>query len=131
MREDSRLEAIADYLETQGHGVIGRDIFVHFMPENVKAGVLLLDPIIGQEIDHYAPGYRNNGFLRLVVRSQTYTEGFERAKDVSEELNFERKQLVGIFMNYIRPRIEPVVFPNSKGDNLEFLVTFDVGYVIT
>lgn len=124
-----KLESIAEYLEGLGYGRRGKDIFALHMPEKATVGILLLNPLQGVPIDHELPGYRK-GHFTVIIRHSSYSDGKELAEQISNELTLLEKQLTDVLIKYVRPRTEPIAFPNSKGDNLEFAVTFDTAYIL-
>lgn len=124
-----KLESVANYLEGQGYGKIGRDIFAYRMPETVARGILLTTPQTGVEINHEMPCFFKSNFM-MVVRDTKIDEGLSLAATLSTVLTLEDKALDEVMVKYIRPRFEPVVFPSSKGDNFEVSVGFDASYYI-
>lgn len=124
------LESLAEYLEQKGYGKRGKDIFAFNMPAAAETGILLMNPLSGTPIDHYLPGYRKGRF-EIVVRALSYSDGFNLAQCLSDELTIVAEtEMTGMQVKNILPRHDPVVFPNSKGDNLEFSVAFDATYVL-
>lgn len=121
------LESIADYLEAEGYGTIGVDIFAYRMPEGATEGVLFTLPLVGVMIDHNMPGYYKSNFM-MVVRAARIDTGIARAEALSDALTLYDTTLTNVRVNHIRPRFEPVVFPSSQGDNFEVSVGFDASY---
>lgn len=119
---------IANYLESLGRGKIGRTIFVHHMPEEVSAGILILDSSNGATVNGYIPGYYS-GYFRVVVRENNYTDGFDLIHGITSDLTFERKTLGAVEFKKMIARYRPIVFPTSKGDLLEFSVILDATFV--
>lgn len=127
------LDALAAYIADSGLGVVtGRDktIFVYDMPEKVARGVLLKLPDDGVPIDHELPGYRKTGF-QVIVRDNDYVKGMKAANDISTALNLSNTTVGTMSCRFIRPKHEPIVFPVSQGDTLEFSVNFDATYSLT
>jgi len=123
------LAQVASILEQEGFGTPGVDIFIFFMPDDVEQGILLVDTIVGTRIDHELPGYRNGKF-QLIVRHQDYEEGMKLALDASEALTILETEYDDVIIKYLRPRTDPVAFPPSEGDNLEFAAVFDSAYIL-
>lgn len=119
---------IAQYLQDQGWGTIGSSVFVYNMPESVREGILVLGPESGTRIDHYLPDFRKTSF-QLIFRASDHGSGEEFAHRVSKSLTGDEIQMQGMYVKRIHPRHEPIVFPSSKGDLLEFSVNFDIVYV--
>ena len=124
------LQELANYLSDGGIVTQGKDLFIHNMPAKVDSGVLLRGKLTGTPINHELPGYRRTGF-QAVIRHTDYKEGFELAETVSSELTFKGGDTVlgSIVVKHILPKHEPVVFPVSEGDFLEFSVNFDAVYI--
>lgn len=125
-----KLDVLAQALEDALVGKIGRDIFVHFMPDQIVEGVLLLNSLSGAAIDHELPGYRRSTF-QVIVRHQDYDEGEALARTVAGILTMEYETFTGVTTRYVRPKHDPVVYPVSKGDNLEFSVNYEAVYILT
>lgn len=62
-------------------GTVGTDIFCHYMPSNVKSGVLLINPNTGIKIDHELQDFYFDAFT-IVVRSATITKTMEKANKI-------------------------------------------------
>jgi len=125
-----KLESVAEFLEDEGFGRRGTDIFAYHMPEEATTGILLLNPLSGTQIQHDLPGYRKGMFM-VVVRAADYQTGFALCSEISALLNMaETDKLADVLVKYIRPQHDPVVYPNSTGDNLEFAVAFETAYVL-
>ncbi|NQZ53219.1 MAG: hypothetical protein HRT93_03085 [Piscirickettsiaceae bacterium] len=126
-----KLEPIAGYLESKGIAFAGEDLFADHMPENVEEGVLLVSPLIGEQIDYDLPNYRKTSF-QVIVRHTDRKKGVALAEMVMEALTLGNTDaLTGISVKYMRPRHEPVIFPSSKGDYLEISVNYDTAYIRT
>lgn len=123
------LAPLAEYLELEDIAVAGKDLFLYQMPSTVSVGILLLTPLSGTEIDYYLPGYRKTTF-QVIVRHTDHVEGQALAELISATLTLANKQLTNMNVNYIRPKHEPVVYPVSEGDFLEFSVNYDANYVM-
>lgn len=135
-----RLEALAVYLQSQGHGTQGIDIFVDFIPDDVKLGTMLRSGLMATAIDYNLPNYRAKERFQLIVRSTNYPDGYARIADATAKLTIDDPfdpstlpagTVIGDFrFNFNRPRHEPLVYPLSVGNLIEFSVNFDCNYVI-
>lgn len=117
------IDDLADRLEKEGI----TNVYVHYMPEEITQGVLLLsndDPI-----DPEIPNYRPDASIQAVIRHTKHGPGFALANRVIGILTITGEQTANMMVNYCRPRHEPVVFPRSAGDLLEWSVNFDANYV--
>lgn len=123
------LMIIANRLESAGIGKKGKDIFVNMMPASVEQCVLIRQPLSGTKINHELPGYFQTSF-QLIVRSHGFENGEVLAKRVVSALTISMNEKVEdhLFM-YCRPKTEPVPYPLSNGNLIEFNVTFDTAFI--
>ncbi len=127
-----KLEPLAEWLECQGFGKRGKDIFVHHMPERASKGVLMTVPLVGQRTYPDLPDLRRSRF-QVIVRGYDYQEGLEKAWALQEALTWDDRAEVlndEIQIVHMFPRHDPIPFPYSKGDLLEIAVTFDAAYFL-
>ena len=126
------LETLAASLETAGVGVRGKSIFVNFMPEDCKVGIVLMQKMTGTMIDYELPNYRHGpatGF-QLIVRHSSNTKGLALINQAAAALTMVNTQMMDMWVNFSRPKHDPVVFPRSTGNLLEFSVNFEANYVL-
>lgn len=127
----SYLLNIAQHLDDSGVGSLtgrAKDIFVFQMPDSVNSGFLLKDAPLGTPIDHELPGYYTTEFY-AIVRATEHAKGEASANAMSTALTVNESGLVGgLAVNFIRPRIVPMVFPVSDGDYIELLVIYDINF---
>lgn len=120
------LDPIRDYLEEAIYTLTtGRTLFSYTMPPTVTRGVLLIPSQTGLEIDHEVGG-SSSGRFQVIVRSEDFDAGSNLAYLISKELTLLNKALTEYVVVYCRPRHQPVYFPRSEGDQIEFSVNFDV-----
>lgn len=124
------IDSLAGKVEAAGLGVLGSSLFVHVMPDDCTAGIVLVGKPTGSPVDAEIPGYRPGAGFQAVVRHASYTDGFSLIRQVVSLLTTEKTTMAGMFVNYIRPRHEPVITPRSAGNLLEFSVNFDANYVV-
>lgn len=122
------LMPFADLLESAGYGMKGTDIFINSMPVEANDSILLRQKLTGTPINYDLPGYFRTRF-NLVIRSHSYESGETLIKSVTKSLTVSNLQLDELYLNFSRPTHQPVAFPLSKGNNLEFQVEFEVCYV--
>jgi hypothetical protein len=109
--------------------VQGESIYVFHMPFSVKTGVLLLHNLNGAKLDCELPGYKKAKF-QAIVRSPKFEEGYQLSKEIMTALNGVRRgTLDGVYYYYIKPIHDPVAFPTSAGDNIEFSVNYEMVYI--
>lgn len=122
------LDTLANLLETEGVGVTGTDIFVHFMPEGVTRGILFLDNYVQRTIDPGIPGYRRGQF-RIVVREATYKLGFDLSYLAISSLTMKRRVFSGIEIKALDALHDPIAFPPSANTKAkEFVTNFAATY---
>lgn len=128
----SLLATLCDYLQAQGFGAPGDTLFIGLMAQNVDNGILLRSPLQGIAYNYEMPGYFARVHFQMIVRCQDFAVGYDLATRASQALTLvdDSTSLPGYKINYLRPRHEPVSYPLSAGNNLEFSVNFDVNYVI-
>lgn len=124
-----RLKSVAQYLEEQGLGKFGTDIFVTEMPRECQRGILLMDTYSGTGIDPYLPGWRDTGF-RLVVRHSDYESGDQLGERASAALNIRRDITMGVnpkrlIMRQCLPVNDPRPYRRSEASVWEFEVDFE------
>jgi hypothetical protein len=125
-----QLDAFVTRLHDAGVGERGKTLFAYYMPETVKTGVLLRTGLAGASIDPELPGYRPDGEITMIVRASRYEAGFALTERAVQALIVESPEVLGAYqINHCRPRHEPIVYPRSSGDGLEFSVRFDVNAV--
>lgn len=127
----SYLLNIAQHLQDSDVGQFtgrGKDIFVFNMPDRVDSGILLKDAPLGTTIDQEIPGYFSTEFY-AIVRATEHAKGEAVANAMSAVLTVDvRGDVAGLAVNFIRPRIIPMVFPVSEGDYIELLVIYDINF---
>ena len=123
-----KLVQIAEYLQDNGLGVMGENLFVNMMPVDCLSGILLRDPPTGAEIDYELPGYFKSHF-RLIVRATNYEQGRELIESAAAALTISDTSIGDIYFRFMRPRTQPVAFPISPGNLMEFLIDMRVIYM--
>ncbi len=123
------LMPLADMLEGAAVGVKGQTVFLHMMPEDAEKAVLLRSPLSGTKINYEIKGYYRTDF-QVIVRSHSYAEADALMKAVIATLTMSEKSVNNeLYFQFCRPLTEPVAFPLSKGNLLEFNVSFDCCFV--
>jgi hypothetical protein len=119
---------LADKVEAAGLGVLDTTLFINTMPDDCVAGIVLLGKAAGSPIDPEIRGYHPGAGFQATVRHASYTDGFTLIRQIMSLLTMEKTSMVGMFVNYIRPRHEPIIVPRTAGNLLEFSVNFDANY---
>ena len=123
------LEAVAKLVHDARLATLKKNLFIEAMPAKVNEGVMFRSDYYGTPIDHELPGYRKTEF-QMIVRSAKYKDGRDLAVAISNLLTFGEKQVSGMAFQFLRPIHEPVSYPLSQGDLLEFSVNFETAYAI-
>ena len=118
------LVSIANYLQSKNVGTVAKTIYVNMLPIDVSLGILLRNDLNGVEIDYELRGYSKFRF-QAIVRAPSYFQGENLMQKLSDALTLVNTQIDEYHFNYIRPRTEPVVFPLSEGNFLEFSIYLD------
>lgn len=116
---------LAEHLQAKKVGVMGKSIYINMLPIDVSLGALLRNDLNGTEIDYELIGYSRTRF-QAIVRAPTYPQGESLMEKLTQAITVNNTRMGMYHFNYIRPRTEPVVFPLSEGNLLEFSVYFDV-----
>lgn len=122
------LMPLIELLESTGHDARGSTIFLNMMPSQAENAILLRSPPQGTLIDYELPGYYRTEF-QLIVRGHHFAETESLIKQAVQSLTLKDATVGPYYFNYCRPRTEPVSFPLSDGNLLEFSVTFDTSFV--
>jgi hypothetical protein len=127
-----KVKPLADYLEDQGVGIVGQNIFVQHLPEDSGTPALMLkNSLEGTAIDYELPGYRKGKFQAVVrCKANKFEMGEAFAQLVSDTLTIQNLQIGNMHFNYLRPSSEPIGYQLSDGANYEFSVNFTANYVI-
>lgn len=118
---------VAQLLETSGVGVQSKTIFINMIPESASRGILLRNKLQGTVINYELPGYYKTKF-QLIVRSNSYSDGEALMNQAVAALTVSETQVGPMYMRFMRPYTQAVVFPLSKGNLLEFALDFDVAF---
>lgn len=122
---------LADLIEQDDHGIKGDTVFVDMLPAEAERAILLRNPLTGTPINHELPGFFQTEFQLIVrVPAGQYDAGAELINGVINSLWMrQERQVEDMLFKYCRPRTEPVVFPLSVGNLLEFSLMFDCCFV--
>lgn len=119
---------LLDRLEAAAIGVKGTSLFVNMMPTECELGVLLKLPLTGTKINYELPGYFKTS-LQVVARSHDYAQGLDLVKRAVAALLITTDTVVGAMtIRFLRPKHQPVAYPLSLGNFIEFNVSMEVCY---
>lgn len=103
--------------------------FIYHLPETVSEGVLLLASLGGSKLDPHLPDYKKAKF-QIIVRSGDFESGYALAKQVMDIFKVVSRYSDGVMLiHFIQALHDPVAFPSSKGNFIEFSVNFETAYV--
>jgi len=120
---------IAEYIESDGLGVMAQTIFINQIPVECPNGILLRNSLQGTTIDYELPGYYKTHF-QLIIRSNDFNVGSTLIASVCDRLTLSEKKIGEMNFKYMRPRSMPAVFPISKGSLVEFATHIDVVFTV-
>lgn len=121
------LYEIQSFLAAQGAGTIGVDLFAYHMPAVIDEGILVLSQVPSERDDIIDNYYR--GEFQVVVRSKDRENGRLRCKQIAGILDGERRVMGDTNYRFIRSMHEPMGYPRSEGNSLEFSVNFQCAYL--
>lgn len=120
---------LAQKLEDDGAGIQGKTVFINMMPVECVKGILLRNKLSGTKIDYELPGYYKTKF-QLIARAQSYQVGSDLIDAAFASLTLAHTTLDTMTVFFIRPATQPVTFPLSKGNLIEFAADFDAVFVV-
>ncbi|EAQ4532544.1 hypothetical protein H9T76_003518 [Salmonella enterica] len=124
------IEAFASLMQKAKIGVVGTDIFCHYMPASVKSGVLLINPNTGMSIDHELKGFYHDSFT-IIVRNSTITRAVSKANKIMEMFPVEEKIADNVYFRLIRPMSMPITYPKNEGALIESGIPVEfAGYLL-
>jgi hypothetical protein len=109
--------------------ITDQEIFIYHLPETFSEGVLITHSGNGAKLYADLPDYKRAKF-QTVVRSNDYESGYDLAKRVISAFKAVLKYSDGIMLiHFIQPLHDPISFPTSEGNFIEFSVNFETVYV--
>lgn len=121
------LQAIVKYLDDEGFGIMGQDLFRDNLPDGIYEGLAVfsitpvpIHPYLG--ISH--------GIFQIVGRGTDQDALHIRMKSVSDAFKGGRGLVLDdMKFFFIRPEHEPMFFPRSESDLIEASVSFEFSYI--
>lgn len=107
--------------------VSGEAVYMYNMPENVTRGIEILHNLNGAMLDQEMWGYRKGKF-QTIVREKNFQSGYSLAKQVMDALKVSRVTQGSTYIHFITPLHDPVAFPKSAGDFIEFSINYETAY---
>lgn len=122
------LTEIALFLEEQGCGSTGKDIFVNQMAEN-QGGILIFEETEGfrqhTNLDDY---YK--GMLNIVVRNKSTVDGRTISDKIFKLVRGQGKTLGQYRILVAKPEALPHSFARNEGGYVEWLLVFDLSFTV-
>ncbi len=107
------IEAFASLMQKAKIGTVGTDIFCHYMPANVKSGVLLVTPNTGITIDHELKGFYHDSFT-VIVRNATITKAVAKANKIMDMFPVEETVSEGVYFRLVGQCRCRLLIPKTK-----------------
>jgi hypothetical protein len=128
-------EHISPILVSAGVGVAGKDLFCHTIPATVSAGLAIVGSLAGSDIDYDLPGWRQ-GRIQVIVRNANHQAGLTKSRQVIAALTLNDRDLPAVAgapairLRRLRAIHDPIVYPRSTGDVLEFSMNFEAIWIV-
>jgi hypothetical protein len=120
------LESIVQYMQTQGLGSPGRDLFAYGMPDGVNRGLLVTSqmPILRNK---YVSQLRRGEF-QVIARGSLHADLINTLNSVSNALTVQGVTIGTMNFRFIMPLNNPLVFPRAESRLLEASVNFEFAF---
>ncbi len=118
------LNEIGTYLQTQGIGTLGADIFLGLMPDQPDNCIALFEYAGSPPDLHWEGEYPG---LQVRVRNKSYAAGRAKIKEVVTELHGAHElTLNGTRYLLIKARGSPEVLKRDANNRIELFVNFEI-----
>jgi hypothetical protein len=133
------VEPIMNRLESAGLGTIGQSIFGHYMPAEVRSGILVLSSLAGNSISYETPGFRMDDRFQVIVRDTTAQNAMDVGRSVRDALVATERFVMpsgvagvpNMLVSYIRPISDPILFPRAQSGLFECSLNSEITYAFT
>lgn len=115
------LQALVDFIQAQGLGTPGKDLFRGFMPAQVETGTVILARV---QIDDDPYCRVKKGTFQVVTRAATGDLAYDKAVAIKKVLRLEGADMGGVSFKFILPKHDPLVFPRTDGGQYEASVNY-------
>lgn len=112
------LEAFTRYLEKQGVGKAGKDLFCYYMPPKVPRGYLVMSPTDGIKIDPELKGYYQDIFP-FMIRAENISKLNQMSTAVMDVVNGRDVDMGDVYFNVIQAITLPAIYPQNDGGSFE------------
>jgi hypothetical protein len=118
------LNEIGTYLQSQGTGTLGADLFLGLMPDQPDNCITLFEYAGSPPDLHWAGEYPG---LQVRVRNTSYAAGREKIEEVVTELHGAHElTLNGTRYLLIKARGSPEVLKRDANNRVELFVNFEI-----
>lgn len=115
------LREVASYLETQGAGTFGTDLFIGFEPES-PANCVTIYPTGGRP--PAASGWKEYPTMQIRVRNTEYSDGYDKAEEIFGLLHKERNILTTFRGRCFAIQSSPIFIGHGKNGEFVFTQNF-------
>lgn len=105
-------------------------VYMYRFPETELSGILLLHNMNGAKLDPNLPDLKK-GKLQAIIRASKndFESGYALSKRVIATFKaVKRTTIDGVLIHFIEPMSDPIAFPVSKGNFIEFSCNFETAY---
>lgn len=118
------LNEIGTYLQSQGTGTLGADLFLGLMPDQPDNCIVLFEYAGSPPDLHWNGEYPG---LQVRVRNKSYAAGRAKIGEVVKELHGLHEQVLnGTRYLLIKARGSPEVLQRDANNRIEFFVNFEI-----
>lgn len=121
------LDPVLVFLQSRGHGQIGKTLFRDHLPADAAVGVVVTSQT-AVLIDPYTQARK--GRLQIVARNTATDAARARMESIIESFGFGGHRLGNMKFFYIKAGQEPLVYPRAAG-GYEASAYFDFAFVYT
>ena len=113
-----------------GNNVTGYSVYMYHFPETEDQGILLLHNMNGAKLDPNLPDLKKGKFQAIIrVGKSNFQSGYELSKLVIATFKaVKRTTINGVLIHFIEPMSDPIAYPVSKGNYIEFSCNFETAY---
>lgn len=110
--------------------ITDQPVYMYHFPETELSGILLLHNMNGAKLDPNLPDLKK-GKLQAIIRvsRNDFENGYALSKQVIAIFKAVKHIVIdGTLIHFIEPMSDPVPFPVSKGNFIEFSCNFETAY---
>lgn len=106
------VEELASILAKKSIGKIGKDLFVHSMPQEAKKAIMVTNSTSGIGVDDELRDFYQDVML-VIVRDASIQAAQSRAMEIFNILPVKYQEEGNVNFLYIRPMTLPIVYPRN------------------